>query len=155
VENLSNKQTMETRIKRNEPFQVLSIATGIPVQDLENLIVDQLIEQQLIEQHYSDFGMTIQQIMDLNDWQMNDFVKIIFPGKETNDEILQLIKAVKVWGNASGESCPECGCGLKSKLDSFDGEKWTEKKCENPNCDHATTGEPDWDSMSGGIDFDN
>jgi hypothetical protein len=59
VENLSNKQTMETRIQRNEPFQVLSVPPESRFQDLENLIVDQLIEQQLIEQHYSDFGMTI------------------------------------------------------------------------------------------------
>lgn len=153
MENLSNKQ-METNIKQNDSFRVLSTATGINGHDLEEMIVNKLIKEQLIEQHYFDYGKTIQEILDLNGWEMNTFIETLFPGN-TNKEIPELLKSIYIWGEGSEHPCPECGCEMDPIEDGSGACTWTDWKCENPNCDHQETNEPDWDTMPGGIDHDN
>lgn len=153
MENLSNKQ-METNIKQNDSFRVLSTATGINGHDLEERIVNKLITEQLIEQHYFDYGKTIQEILDLNGWEMKDFVESIFP-ENNNKEIPELLKSIYIWGDGNEHPCPECGCEMDPIEDGSGACTWTDWKCENPNCDHQETNELDWDNIPGGIDFDN
>jgi len=47
----------------------------------------------------------------------------------------------------------QCECGeFLEKVDSgtYKGEAWSEWEC--PKCGERYTNEPDWDSMSGGVD---
>jgi hypothetical protein len=154
VENLSKNKQMDTKIKHNDAFRVLSTTTGINGRELEERIAGMLIFQQLIEQHYFDYGKTIQEILDLNGWEIKNFIELIFPGN-TNKEIPELLKSIYVWGDGSEYPCPQCGCEMESEDDSEGGKYWTNWKCENPNCDHTDINNPDWDTMPGGIDHDN
>jgi hypothetical protein len=71
-------------------------------------------------------------------------IKIIFQQKKTNDNFAVDLQDWWKFGKRHRE-LSECGCRItKSKLDIV--WQWTEKN-ENPD-DRATTGEPDWDSMS-------
>jgi hypothetical protein len=146
---------METTIRKNESFSVLATATGKNHQELENAIVETLVENQLILESYEDYGKTIQEIMDENQEEIDDFIKFAFPEKEVNSEIAELLKGIYIWGNGSENPCPECGCEMEVENDGIGTVQWVDFKCENPNCNYAESGEPDWDTMPGGIDYDN
>jgi hypothetical protein len=148
---------MNTTIKKNDSFDVLSTATGINRDDLEQKIIDTLISEQLIEQHFSDYGRTIQDILELSEWKIEDFVEVLGWKEKSriNKEIPELLSSILIWGDASEHPCPECGCEMEATNDGIGTVQWVDFKCENPNCNHAESGEPDWDTMPGGIDYDN
>jgi hypothetical protein len=155
VENLSNKHKTCATIRKNDSFSVLLTSIGTTSHNLEDSILNGLINEQLIESSYEDYGKNLQTIIDENDWEMTDFLNVIFPDKQLNSEILELFKGVQVWGCGSEKPCPECGCEMDPFGDGIGTLQWTNWECENPNCDYRETEEPDWDVMPGGIDFDN
>lgn len=140
-------------ILRNDAFRLLCELSGKPEEALEKQILNNLSLECICSLDMEDAGVDIQTIGESSGYDLDMLTRALFPDNESlqiDREPREILNAVFLWGTGSDESCPSCGCQLEEEHDGTDGISWTNYSCENPNCDFADSGEPDWDVLPGG-----
>jgi len=141
---------MKATIKQNDGLRMLSSITKITTSDLEHRIISKMEEEQLLSGNMEDCGHSVLEVIAQSGYDAQDAINILFPEFYKNEEIIQILDSIIVWGNGGDIECPECGCEMIVENES----SWINCKCENSDCGHATTNEPDWDTMKGGKDYE-
>jgi len=137
-------------LKTGKAMEVLCLALEISSKSLIDKVIDGLDDLGCIENHFTDAGQTVKEVLEKSNIPLWEFVTVIGLPYVTGD-IMKMIGEILLWGDA--DQCPECGSEIIITNDGFDDFEWEEHRCVNHNCGYSTTTEPDFDTMKGGKDY--
>jgi hypothetical protein len=143
---------MKTTLKENDALRMLASSSKLSITELEKRILDKMESEKLLTGNVEDIGLSILKIMNLNGYDAKDAINILFPEQRRNEEIIQLLDSVLIWGDAKNNPCPKCGCQVEHEPHVYESHIWEVWHCTN--CNFSTSNEPDWDGMKGGKDYD-
>jgi len=143
---------MNTTLKENDALRMLASSAKLSISNLEKRILEKMESEKLLTGNVEDIGLSVLEIMKLNGYDAQDAINILFPEDFKNQEIIQLLDAILIWGDAKNNPCPKCGCEVLHEPHSHGKHFWETWECDN--CDFSTSKEPDWDTMKGGKDYE-
>lgn len=145
---------MKTTLKENDALRMLASSSKLSITELEKRILDKMESEKLLTGNVEDIGLSVLAVMKLNGYHAQDAINILFPEQRKNEEIIQLLDSIIIWGHAVRNPCPECGCDINEDTHGFEEHVWQTWECDNFNCNFSTNTEPDWDTLKGGKDND-
>lgn len=140
-------------LQENDALLQLCSLTGLSTIEITERVITSLDAFGFIVKDIEDCGKSIFSISRVQEVGVYYLAVDFFNGIFVSDEITEFTGALVLWGDGD-HPCPECGSEIDFFHDGTDGITWTEQTCSNPNCNYATTDEPDHDTMRGGYDYD-
>lgn len=141
---------MDYSIKQNDSFFAIRKSLETTSFEVQKSLI-KAIDYFEIEIESEYLGSALSEILENNEIEIIDFVNKNFPSLSNNNEFLQIIPSLIIWGDGSENPCDNCGSELDIEPQQSGKYKWNDYEC--PICHERTSNEPDWDSLPGGHDY--